>query len=95
MSLMTGASSFQGVRLERFHCIQRHLYVLLKRGYKLLLLGHTHPHEAHQVRPTLSNRDVDERLRECYCTLTTLLYSVTNEVLYYTYSCSHELVIWF
>ena len=26
MSLMTGASSFQGVGLERFHCIQRHLY---------------------------------------------------------------------
>ena len=62
MFLMSGASSFQGVRLERLHCIQRHLYVLLKRGYKLLLLGHTHPHEAHQVRPTLSNRDVDERV---------------------------------
>ena len=51
MSLMTGASSFQGVRLEGVHCIQRHLYVLLKRWYTLLLLGHTHPHEAHQVRP--------------------------------------------
>ena len=62
VSLLTGATSFQGVRLERLHCIQRHLYVLLKRGYKLLLLGHTHPHEAHQVRLTLSNRDVDERV---------------------------------
>ena len=29
------------------------MHVLLKRGYKLLLLGHAHPHEAHQLRPTL------------------------------------------